>query len=260
MVRSSGLVRVSVLTMLGLNLLVAFFFLPACNSRKEIVTCSPSCGNISIRYPFRLQDDPINCGDVMYQLACDKNNRTVIQLDSDQYYVDSISYNNMTLRAVDPGIRKDDCSSFPRCTWPIQFYPYPFDLLYEYTTMILFDCSTTMDPSRYLDAAPCLNSSSSRKFRHPYVYIGVMAVSSLDNSCDYVFTTATKFDTIHNLSYSDIHREFAMGYEISWRSNLCGDCYYNRGFCFEKDRGGITTTYKPSKCKIPIPFFFAIYI
>jgi hypothetical protein len=53
--------------------------------------CDPfSCGDIhDIRYPFRLQDDPENCGDRNYTLSCE-NNRTVLYLHAEKYYVRKI--------------------------------------------------------------------------------------------------------------------------------------------------------------------------
>ncbi|KAH7659321.1 Wall-associated receptor kinase galacturonan-binding domain-containing protein [Dioscorea alata] len=56
--------------------------------------CAPSsCGNLTnIRYPFRLKDDPPNCGDPNYELTCDHLNRTILTLLSNNYYVTTITY------------------------------------------------------------------------------------------------------------------------------------------------------------------------
>ncbi|MED6187189.1 hypothetical protein PIB30_074107, partial [Stylosanthes scabra] len=78
--------------------------------------CSPSsCGKISnIKHPFRLKDDPANCGDQRYELSCE-NNRTVLYLfPGKSYGVEAINYNNFTIRLVDPGISENDCSTLPR--------------------------------------------------------------------------------------------------------------------------------------------------
>jgi len=78
-------------------------------------TCPPSsCGKISnISYPFRLKDDPDNCGDKRYELACENNNVTALNLYSGKYYVKSINYDNFTIRVVDPGVQQSNCSSLP---------------------------------------------------------------------------------------------------------------------------------------------------
>jgi hypothetical protein len=53
--------------------------------------CDPSsCGDIhDIRYPFRLQEDPENCGDQNNTLSCE-NNRTVLYLHAEKYHVRKI--------------------------------------------------------------------------------------------------------------------------------------------------------------------------
>lgn len=77
--------------------------------------CAPSsCGNISnISYPFRLENDPNNCGDSRYNLSCE-NNQTILYLYSGKYYVHSINYTEQTIQVVDFGIhnqKKTNCSS-----------------------------------------------------------------------------------------------------------------------------------------------------
>lgn len=85
--------------------------------------CAPSgCGKITnISHPFRLRDDPPECGDRSYELACESN-VTVLYLFSGRYQVLGIDYDNYTIRIVDAGIREGDCSSLPRYF----FYRYNF--------------------------------------------------------------------------------------------------------------------------------------
>ncbi|KAH7659324.1 Glycerophosphodiester phosphodiesterase protein [Dioscorea alata] len=77
-------------------LLLFLFFL----SNSTIVSagdyCAPSsCGNITnIRNPFRLKDDPLNCGDPNYELTCDHLNHTILPLLSNSYYVTNITYDD----------------------------------------------------------------------------------------------------------------------------------------------------------------------
>ncbi|CAK9151633.1 unnamed protein product [Ilex paraguariensis] len=90
--------------------------------QKNDQNCTSSCGNIhDIHYPFRLEDDPQHCGLPDYQLACN-NNRTILYLKTDpyagydykfnySYYVEAITYDNFSIRLVDPGLDKDNCSS-----------------------------------------------------------------------------------------------------------------------------------------------------
>ncbi|KAI8565006.1 hypothetical protein RHMOL_Rhmol03G0226900 [Rhododendron molle] len=47
----------------------------------------------NIGFPFQLQGDPsITCTEDDYTLLCDENNRTVLNLPSGNYYVQSINY------------------------------------------------------------------------------------------------------------------------------------------------------------------------
>ncbi|KAG6635663.1 LEAF RUST 10 DISEASE-RESISTANCE LOCUS RECEPTOR-LIKE PROTEIN KINASE-like 2.3 [Carya illinoinensis] len=77
--------------------------------------CSPSsCCNIqNISYPFRLMEDPPNCGDPRYNLSCE-NNITVLYIYGGRYYVREINYRDYTIRIVDSGIQRDHFSSIPR--------------------------------------------------------------------------------------------------------------------------------------------------
>ncbi|MED6155088.1 hypothetical protein PIB30_002296 [Stylosanthes scabra] len=84
-------------------------------SEKTACNVTSSCGKISnIRYPFRLKSDPPNCGDSRYELEC-VNDVALLRLTEEaEYKVESINYNNYTIRLVDPNIEQDNCSSLPR--------------------------------------------------------------------------------------------------------------------------------------------------
>ena len=60
-----------------LSLSTAIFFTVVTAGRVvDQITCSSSssCGDLqNISYPFRLQDDPVGCGDPDYQLSCMNN-------------------------------------------------------------------------------------------------------------------------------------------------------------------------------------------
>ncbi|PON96844.1 hypothetical protein TorRG33x02_072230, partial [Trema orientale] len=47
-----------------------------------------------------------------YVLSCE-NNLTVWYLFPVKYHVEAIHYNNQTIRVVDPGVQKGNCSSLP---------------------------------------------------------------------------------------------------------------------------------------------------
>ncbi|CAJ1972276.1 unnamed protein product [Sphenostylis stenocarpa] len=84
-------------------------------SAKHRPTCLPSsCGKIhSIKYPFRLKDDPSGCGLPRYELDC-VNNVTVLTLFSGKYHVLDIDYNKYQIRLTDAGVAEDSACSIPR--------------------------------------------------------------------------------------------------------------------------------------------------
>ncbi|KAA8533612.1 hypothetical protein F0562_030954 [Nyssa sinensis] len=97
----------------GFTASVLLLFSLTCTADESHRCDASSCGNIhNISYPFRLKSDPQNCGLPLYELACESN-RTILSLDSRKFYVRAITHENYSIRVVDPGLDKDNCSSFP---------------------------------------------------------------------------------------------------------------------------------------------------
>jgi hypothetical protein len=68
--------------------------------------CSRRCGvHNNISHPFRLKDSPEKCGDKRYILSCENNDQLILYYEFEQhyrkYYVQSINYNNFTIRLLD---------------------------------------------------------------------------------------------------------------------------------------------------------------
>ncbi|MED6123366.1 hypothetical protein PIB30_048485 [Stylosanthes scabra] len=223
--------------------------------------CSPSsCGKISnIRYPFRLKDDPVNCGDQRYELSCE-NNITLLQLfPGKSYHVKAINYNNFTIRLVDPAISENDCSTLPRYSLSRSNFsdshriPTPqipkgvnnetyASFQYRVSSngstqvatrelfnhVIFLNCSNPIsrdDDSRFVDASPCFDE----KGGHHHVYAGVegLRVVELRDDCRVtVAASSSIFGPSHrNLSYGEIHRRLSYGFELSWMlGSVCALC------------------------------------
>ncbi|KAJ1377144.1 Wall-associated receptor kinase, galacturonan-binding domain [Sesbania bispinosa] len=230
-------------------------------------TCSPSsCGKITnISHPFRLKDDPANCGDPRYELTCE-NNITVLSLYSGKYYVKAINYRNFTIRLVDPGIEEANCSSIPRYflsasnftdsyNYPSLYHinitdPYQATQLRdglvtasEFQHVIYLNCSNPVrDNPRYVDTAPCINWHSKG---HVYAVAGDMLAEDLEVDCKVKLASVTSYfglkysydlgDVYSNgtFSYGQIHGMLAYGFDVSWMSFPCEDrcgtrpCYFN---------------------------------
>ncbi|KAM1140027.1 hypothetical protein ACFX19_040848 [Malus domestica] len=150
---------------------VAFFAIALLGETSP--SCPPSsCGNIqNISYPFRLQDDPKNCGESMYNLFCE-DNVTVLRINSGRYYVKSINYNNNTIRVVDPGFDHNNCSSVPLYSlssdsiiFGSPYSVYSYDIHYRTVwisrAITFLNCASPVNSSLYVETAPCINISRS---------------------------------------------------------------------------------------------------
>jgi len=244
-----------------LVLLLPFSFLlqqGTCSaSTKQKHTCLPSsCGKISkISYPFRLKDDPIHCGDSRYELSC-ANNVTTLYLYSGKYHVQSINYNNFTIRLVDPGVQQDNCSSLPRyflsrsdfcdtyeyeekyCKDPYQAAAEgdPYYLPFEHIVYLNCSHQVTNNP-KYVNTSSCLNLNSKSKGYYIYAMAGDLIAQDFQVGCHVKLVTPTSWSGLQRnqvLSYDVMHKALVYGFDISWWNlpckNLCGDpndCSFN---------------------------------
>jgi len=232
-------------------------------SKEQHVCAASSCGKISnISYPFRLKNDPKHCGDNRYELACE-NNVTSLYLYSAKYHVQSINYNNFTIRLVDPGVQKHNCSSPPinflsqsnfcetynfyddNCNDPYQAItdqirlrkrnPDPYELLFNY--IVYLNCTHPVTNNHeYVNTSPYVNWHSEG---YIYAMAGDLYAKDMQVGCHVKLVTLTSYEASlqrKQLSYDVIHKALVYGFEVSWLrlacNNLCGDrtlraCYFN---------------------------------
>ncbi|KAK9985839.1 hypothetical protein SO802_030790, partial [Lithocarpus litseifolius] len=208
--------------------------------------CAPSsCGNIhNISFPFRLKNDPENCGDSRYELSCE-NNHTVLSLFERKYNVKEINYNNYTIRIVDSGIQKDNYSSTPSYSlnrrnfsqYPSAYTTYlpkrnSINLELSWST-VWMSCEKPVNSPFYLDASTCnidngdqysSNSSISHFKRYRYVKVGRTNATDVVDSCkvEQMFITSWPGnDDPINISCADVPNELVYGFELSWLSDTC---------------------------------------
>ncbi|CAK9171310.1 unnamed protein product [Ilex paraguariensis] len=239
--------------------------------------CTSSCGNIrDIHYPFRLEGDPQHCGLRDYQLACN-NNRTILYLKTHphaeydykynySFYVEAITYDNFSIRLVDPGLDKDNCSSLPLYSPQggsfLRFYPSRratpfFSDSYYYDVAVFISCQSPVIRSGYVDTGFCdkrntnstSNSTSPSPLKnHNYVVAGGMVISELEDSCsisNLVWTTANilRLLTGVNNSFSDLYDGLAYGFELRWYGVYCGHCEARGGECYPREKNRIYCDY-----------------
>ncbi|XP_039689620.1 LEAF RUST 10 DISEASE-RESISTANCEUS RECEPTOR-LIKE PROTEIN KINASE-like 2.4 isoform X2 [Medicago truncatula] len=234
---------------------IVFLYLFLLPHKTYSQPCSSSCGKISnITYPFRLKHDPDHCGNNLYELNC-LNNVTVLKLYDAEYLVQSINYNNYTIRVVDPNIQPTNCSSLPHFFLYRNNFTQKDTNSYKYSfrrSNSTFDYSDRIDLSRpviylkctsppsnvvdkyYTDTTSCLDE-------HTYVIVGDPQLGILQPQCRVKLVTLTSFwvpppsvfsinNIIGNVSYIDIHKALGYGFEISWMQASCR-CDY----CYLKD-------------------------
>ncbi|KAJ4951099.1 hypothetical protein NE237_027931 [Protea cynaroides] len=200
-------------------------------------TTSPSpCRNLlNISFPFRLNSDPPDCGgDPRYELSCE-NNRTVLYLYSGKYYVEAIWYEKRMMRLVDSGIHIHNCSSLPLhpLTHLCYFSIYGRDPYYHPTSprkesyVTFLSCERPIlikakspDSSFAINTSPCIND---------------LSYSDVPDLC----TIGTMFpihrleyEAGHHPSFSEIHHQLAMGFELSRFRIDCKSCYPLGGSCY----------------------------
>ena len=209
-------------------------------------TCPPSsCGKIkNITHPFRVMNDPRNCGDQKYELSCE-NNITVLTLFSGKYYVQEINYVNYTIRLVDPGIQEGNCSSIPcyfltASNFTSSFIdinrggPYQIDSYFGYWYILYLKCSKAVnDDPEYVDTAPCINSDS-KSYLYAFVAGHDFYVGRLKDYCQVkVVAMSSSYlpKVSDNLSYEEIHGILLYGFELSWISGACKELCSDNQLC-----------------------------
>ncbi|XP_008232089.2 PREDICTED: LEAF RUST 10 DISEASE-RESISTANCE LOCUS RECEPTOR-LIKE PROTEIN KINASE-like 2.1 [Prunus mume] len=191
-----------------------------CNAEDDGTNCTSSCGNIhNISYPFRLEHDPKHCGEVKYTLSCE-NNITLVDIPhSGKYYVRAINYHNQTIRVVDPGLQKNNCSSMPQNFPPSLTSNFPYYVLERLSTPVFYiQCSNPVNSSLYVDTAPCLNINASSLIRqktYSYVKVGVMEAGDLYEGCsaEWVALALSNYSD-YNTSYESIHSALMYGFDL----------------------------------------------
>ncbi|KAL3499707.1 hypothetical protein ACH5RR_038800 [Cinchona calisaya] len=190
---------------LSLVLVLLFLATSYCIAKKSNHHCPPSCGDIpNISYPFRLKGDPDNCGDPSYELDCNNNRTLSLSLNSKIYHVLEIDYANYTIRVVDPGLEKANCSSFfPTTVLEYDDIPKAYivpnnDIPDEYllwpqnSPVAFVHCTAPAKSDLYIDIKSCRNQSSiipsnsqqDKQENISYVLVGDgVSIADVEDSC-----------------------------------------------------------------------------
>ncbi|WVY90234.1 hypothetical protein V8G54_035748 [Vigna mungo] len=222
-------------TLLVVLLLILLHHVSATKDHQQHRCPPSSCGYITnITYPFRLQDDPDNCGDERYELGC-KNNVTVLYLHSAQYHVQAINYNNYTVRVVDPALQLHNCSSLPlrslsrsnfSDTYTYRMGPYQAGLdsdqnwgSLSFEHIVFLNCNHSVrENGKYVESNECVKWDSKG---YAYAVGGDLKAEDIEVGCYVKLVAPTSFSTFNKHSYAAIHSALAYGFEISWVNLAC---------------------------------------
>ena len=224
----------SSLTLVVLLLILIFSYNKVYGDEHQ-ESCSRRCGVHNIRNPFRLKDSPKKCGDKRYILSCEDNNQLILYHKFGKYHVQSINYNNFTIRLLDFNPLSNN--SFPP---PNNFSPLFSSnsyLLYEYKNyssrnilskyMLHVSCP---NQAGYMYRGNCRNSSSYSQYENSFYVDGYgkdLTELGLRDGCriEFMFLTSWSLedDINSDISCTDINRMMSYGFEVSWLNSLCKD-------------------------------------
>ncbi|KAI8565026.1 hypothetical protein RHMOL_Rhmol03G0228900 [Rhododendron molle] len=216
------------------------------NENQEFIN---SCGDIhNISFPFQLQGDPSNtCNDNDFTLFCDKNNRTVLNLPSGNYYVQSINYTGYSIRLVGVGLiqTNDTCSSFPLSSSTFLYFIPLANELYvvaqAWSPVTFLSCENPVRSPIYVNmTGNCNVGDHTGKVYYSYaVLAGDVGVWDLADSClleaFYLSSSQLIGERGWNLSWLDFNKELGYGFQASWATmGFCSICrkegFLLRGF------------------------------
>ncbi|XP_063938256.1 rust resistance kinase Lr10-like isoform X2 [Daucus carota subsp. sativus] len=193
-------------------------------------TSSAACGDfVNISCPFYLQGQQHKCRGSSYQLSCDENNRTMIALVSDKFYVEEINYVNSSLRIIDSGLARNNysCDSIPLHPFfnEDRYVRGSFSPIAEMNRPVTYiDCPAPVGNSstRYIPTRPCSSSRVSS-----YVVVGYMNISEVENNCTIRKTTwvSSQWPNIDKTSFLEISDDMAYGVELSFKYLSCLKCH-----------------------------------
>ncbi|XP_027066906.2 LEAF RUST 10 DISEASE-RESISTANCEUS RECEPTOR-LIKE PROTEIN KINASE-like 2.3 [Coffea arabica] len=208
---------------------------------------SPStCGgtDINLKCPFQFRgDDPDLCPEPhVIELSCE-NNRTVLSLDGPYNFsveLNSIDYEQQTLRIFDPGVQKNNCSTLPVHPLspddeyrqnPYNDYYFSVETVPDAGSLVFVSCKNPVKskyPPLYVDTASCnITANHFSKVKAPsnyysYVVVGEIVVASdIEESCTVYKTLPVDLRflpdvTAGDISFQDIHNLLSNGLELRW--------------------------------------------
>ncbi|XP_077210610.1 LEAF RUST 10 DISEASE-RESISTANCE LOCUS RECEPTOR-LIKE PROTEIN KINASE-like 1.2 [Tasmannia lanceolata] len=218
------------MSQLHLLLLLVLLFTSARGDPIQYLNCTSSfsCGNnVSISYPFwHIDGGNKYCGYPNLGLSC-SNQRTLLRLSNNEYYVDDINYKQHTITLVEI----DWTETCPRARNNVTLKTTPM-LSYSGVDLNLtffFNCSSSPFPAA--DPQPCLQSGNLQT----YTALSVMIPRGFDWSMyceDSVVVPVMETALNGPAGMGDIGSVLMQGFQLNWTSyKNCSACEASHGYC-----------------------------
>ncbi|XP_012466246.2 LEAF RUST 10 DISEASE-RESISTANCE LOCUS RECEPTOR-LIKE PROTEIN KINASE-like 2.2 [Gossypium raimondii] len=203
---------------------------------------STFCGNLNISYPFRLKNQPPQCGCYDLELACENNNRTTLVLREGKFFVQNIFYENKTIQVMDSNLDKNDCNSLPLSSiyfkyldgqlYSIFSSPHYYSHSHHYYTsyyyysreseasiMYVVNCWKPIKSSQYIDASRCITKSNISFPPTFFYFLDRNTVRNLNQACTLEAEVPIMVKSISGMSTLAIYNKLSQGFYLSWYEN-----------------------------------------
>ncbi|KAK8368434.1 hypothetical protein V6Z12_A01G040100, partial [Gossypium hirsutum] len=160
---------------------------------------STFCGNLNISYPFRLKNQPPQCGSHNLELECEDNNQTTLVLREGKFSVQNIFFENRTIQVVDSSLDRDDCNSFPLSSVYVEYLDGQFES--EFSIMYVVNRRKPIKSSQYIDASRCTIKSNTSSLPTSFFYfLDRNTVPNLNQACTVKAEVPIMVKTISGMS------------------------------------------------------------
>lgn len=211
-----------IIVLLHMDILKFIFFLSLfCSFISARCICpDTTCGDegFSIRFPFRLEQQPQDCGYPGFDLRCNDQGKSILNLPfSGNFFVRDINYLTQEILLYDP----NDC--LPSRLLNLNLSSSPFRVTY-YQNYTFLSCSSEFFSSKFT-TIDCLSNST----------ISVLATSSVNlakamNMCTVIYTLPVPLSSRdQNAGWfsSDLKGDLL----LTWNIPGCEECEANGGVC-----------------------------
>ncbi|XP_074582583.1 rust resistance kinase Lr10-like [Curcuma longa] len=187
--------------------------------------CPPSsCGDIDIRYPFRLSSDPDGCGDKDFELVCEGNRTVYSDSYSEKYLVTEIS--NGALRLIYSGFLSDTNCLLSNHSFKSNTFYNNYGRLWA----SFMNCTQEVESKEYV-AVPCLSGSSSTTY--VLVNSNSYQLLYLKNSCS--FLTSVPVENLLSPGDHDIFKLLRKGFVVYWTP------IHSVKYCWQQNKNAFET-------------------